>query len=77
MYGHSYWCNETQSPGSDLLYQSHLFSFIYGPTNLKNCLKLALYMPQNQSIYVNGGWAPSQLLGQKTIPQSVHSKTPK
>jgi len=30
-----------------------------------------------KSMCVIGGWAPSQLLGQKTNLQSVHSKTPK
>ena len=54
-----------ESPGSDLQYQSQLYCFIYGPTNLKIHLQLTLYMPHNQSIYVNGDWTSSQLLGQK------------
>jgi len=67
----------TNSPGSDQQYQSHLCCFFYSPTNLKICLKLAVYMSHNQSICVTGGWASSQLLGQKTNLQSVQSKTSK
>jgi hypothetical protein len=66
MYGHSYWCNENRGHQALTCNIKATFCFIYGPTNLKICLELALYMPHNQSIYVDGGWATSQLLEQKT-----------